>query len=272
MRDIALGELGLTKLSLRTKNRLCSLSDYYKKIHNQGLIKENPNYRQGKGIPQGSPISGLLSNIYLLDFDKELSTFVKQIGGFYRRYCDDIVVVCNQADAIVVERMAKNLIASAHLEIQPDKTVVTYFRELKGRAPRLLASKNLVGNPIRKPMQYLGFEFDGSHSYLRSSTIARFIRNLIQKINSQIYIRKKNWLKANNAGKAFAPQLNEQKLLKLFSHFGRRNLQSYARRADEKQSRISRIPQQLKKLEIRVQNEIMKGQNVLQKLTKKTGM
>jgi len=46
------------------------------------------------GIPQGSPISSVLANIYLLNFDQEINGFVTKIGGIYRRYSDDIVVVC----------------------------------------------------------------------------------------------------------------------------------------------------------------------------------
>lgn len=45
------------------------------------------------GIPQGIGISTLLSNIYMLPFDREISAFVNQHGGLYRRYCDDIMII-----------------------------------------------------------------------------------------------------------------------------------------------------------------------------------
>jgi len=46
------------------------------------------------GIPQGSPISSVLANIYLLHFDKTINKFISDNGGIYRRYSDDMVVVC----------------------------------------------------------------------------------------------------------------------------------------------------------------------------------
>lgn len=45
------------------------------------------------GVPQGAPISDLLSNLYLFDFDKDLSAWSKQRGGTYLRYSDDILII-----------------------------------------------------------------------------------------------------------------------------------------------------------------------------------
>jgi len=43
------------------------------------------------GIPQGSALSALLSNIYLVDFDEYMFKLGQTIGFIYRRYCDDIL-------------------------------------------------------------------------------------------------------------------------------------------------------------------------------------
>jgi retron-type reverse transcriptase len=45
------------------------------------------------GIPQGSPISALLSNIYMFSFDKHMKNYVDSIGGKYFRYCDDMLLI-----------------------------------------------------------------------------------------------------------------------------------------------------------------------------------
>ena len=55
------------------------------------LIKvNNENY----GIPQGSPMSALLSNIYMIPFDLTMQKLANEIGGHYRRYSDDILWIC----------------------------------------------------------------------------------------------------------------------------------------------------------------------------------
>ena len=56
----------------------------------KGRIHTNTN---GYGIPQGSAISATFSNIYLIDFDKQINDYVTSRGGLYRRYCDDFIIV-----------------------------------------------------------------------------------------------------------------------------------------------------------------------------------
>lgn len=262
-RDAALTALDIEKSALKKMSRLCSQQEYYAKIHDSGLIQTNANYCRQRGIPQGTPISGLLSNIYLLDFDRDVLSLVNSIGGLYRRYCDDVVVVCPADQAEQVASKTQELIRKVQLEIQPDKTDVIYFRSTERG---LVSCKEREGISTRKPMQYLGFEFDGRHSYLRPSTIARFLRKMVRHIDRQVAIRTRHWRGAAGNGNTNAPRLNQQKILSKFTHFGRKNLQSYARRADEKQDDMSRIPQQLKRLEKRVRTEMVKADQELQKL------
>ena len=47
--------------------RACSAAEFRSKVRAAGLVTHNQNLF---GIPQGTPISALLSNIYMLDFDK----------------------------------------------------------------------------------------------------------------------------------------------------------------------------------------------------------
>jgi group II intron reverse transcriptase/maturase len=65
--------------------------------------------KRRKGVPQGSPISPLLSNILLHQLDKELA----RRGHKFVRYADDFSIYCkshNQAKAtkVVVEKFLKN--------------------------------------------------------------------------------------------------------------------------------------------------------------------
>src|SRR5690606_7878817 len=48
------------------------------------------------GIPQGSPISATLANVYMLDFDQEVQDLTDSIKGYYQRYSDDLIIICEQ--------------------------------------------------------------------------------------------------------------------------------------------------------------------------------
>lgn len=75
----------------------CDL-DGVKNIRHAGLIVGNQatlaRPKRRKGIPQGTPISAALANVYMLHFDKRINDAVKPLKGIYRRYSDDMIVVC----------------------------------------------------------------------------------------------------------------------------------------------------------------------------------
>ena len=56
------------------------------------MVNKNQNTL---GIPQGSPMSAVLSNVYMIDFDKNMFEYISNIGGSYRRYSDDILLIGN---------------------------------------------------------------------------------------------------------------------------------------------------------------------------------
>lgn len=53
------------------------------------LHKNEKDYQ----IPQGSSISAVYANIYMIDFDKRINDLVISKRGMYRRYCDDIIII-----------------------------------------------------------------------------------------------------------------------------------------------------------------------------------
>lgn len=69
---------------------------YNELIRDTNLIHKN---KKKKGIPQGSPISDILANIYLYDFDVWLAEEVGQYQGIYRRYSDDILILVPASEA-----------------------------------------------------------------------------------------------------------------------------------------------------------------------------
>lgn len=150
--------LGLSRTGLEKLDRICEPEDFRILIRAGGLIEVN---KTGKGIPQGSPMSALLSNIYMFSFDKEMDRAIRQIGGHYRRYCDDILLVVEEKHAAKVKDLVANKLAAIRLTMQPSKTLECIFTPLAD-----------------KPLQYLGLVFDGERILLRSSGVARYFKKM----------------------------------------------------------------------------------------------
>ena len=121
-------------------------------------IKKNTKL---KGIPQGTPISATLANLYMLDFDRVLESFCVDIDGFYRRYSDDILVICHPDLALFVEDFVKAEVTALALQINDDKTERSEFD---------------LGSP--DVAQYLGFSLDQKGAFIRASSLARQWRKL----------------------------------------------------------------------------------------------
>ena len=72
-----------------------------------------------KGVPQGGILSGLLTNLFLADFDQ---TILQQAPG-YIRYADDFLVLCKTPEECQSIRDLVDVKArSLHLDLHPDKT------------------------------------------------------------------------------------------------------------------------------------------------------
>ena len=57
---------------------------------NRSHIVKNANHY---GIPQGSPISATLANVYMLEVDKLINDMILGLGGKYMRYSDDFIII-----------------------------------------------------------------------------------------------------------------------------------------------------------------------------------
>lgn len=75
--------------------------------------------RRSKGIPEGLPISNRLANIYVQDIDAALR---KEKAIEYRRYVDDIIILCNKGDIKKLQRKMNNATKRLALQLHPDKT------------------------------------------------------------------------------------------------------------------------------------------------------
>jgi hypothetical protein len=223
--------------------RICTIKDFREKVRkNNTLIKQNPKISEKKGIPQGSSLSALLSNIYMLDFDKKIYDYINSLNGKYYRYCDDILIIINTNKVNEVEVYINDIIKVLKVEINPKKTLKCDFK---------LHDEHLHTD---KELQYLGFMFNGEKVYLRSASISRYH----QKLKKSISLSKKTMSKYNkirkDKGKEELP-LFKKKLYEKYSHLGKSNFIKYGLRA-KKIMNSPEIKKQIKKLSNKLNQEI----------------
>lgn len=144
--------------------------------------------KQMVGIPQGLPISAVLANIYLYDFDKTIiESLVSEENSYYRRYSDDIVVICDVDKISSTKEMVENLIKESKVEISTAKTETFIFKniefnDLKEKRLTSIKINNDGSESIDSPLIYLGFEFRGYNVLIKSTNLAKYYRRLISII------------------------------------------------------------------------------------------
>jgi len=213
----------------------------YQKLRDDRLIVTNnkPDKETGRlfGIPQGSGMSALLSNIYLIDFDKDLNESAKNEGFFYRRYCDDILIVCDSDKAEILQtEIIQKIKDEYYLEIQDKKVELTEFRpnskgiirafNKKKQSKVGLSNTNATNEALfYKPLQYLGFEYNGQNIYIRSSSLSKYFRKMKARISKSVMMA----YSVNGKDK----KVWKKKIFERYSHLGSRNFITYAYNASE---------------------------------------
>lgn len=81
------------------------------------------------GVPQGGPLSPLLSNIMLNELDKEL----ENRGHRFVRYADDLMVLCKskRSAARTMEKLVLYIEKKLFLRVNKEKSTVAYIRNVK---------------------------------------------------------------------------------------------------------------------------------------------
>lgn len=208
----------ITKASKRNGiKRICSIKDFRTIVRKDNLIAKN---QDNFGIPQGSPMSGLLSNLYLLEFDKMILNRTKAHGASYYRYCDDIIIICDQKAQAIFKLLVTFLLNELKLKTNEKTMVTTFTRNSKHE---LTCDKSL---------QYLGFMFDGRQTTIRSSSYARFLKKMRKAVLLASHTRRK-YNKIREAKGLPALPLYKQKLYARYSYLGKRNFITYAHRAGQ---------------------------------------
>jgi len=109
-----------------TDGRVISLIHKYM---NAGVIEKGKFVETVVGVPQGGPLSPLLSNIMLNELDKELDSR----GHKYVRYADDCMILCKSKRA--AQRTLTHIIPfieeKLYLKVNKGKTVVAHVKDVK---------------------------------------------------------------------------------------------------------------------------------------------
>lgn len=177
--------------------RICKPSEFRQLIRPALTL-----HRTGVGIPQGSPISAVLANVFMFRGDLRISRTLRALGWSYRRYSDDVLIIGPTECASEAVRAVEDELRSCRLEIQPEKTQQGRFSD---GCPVVEE-----GEPGLTALDYLGLVWDGKQVGIREASIHRFearMRSRVQGI-------------ARGAEKAGAARLGRRKLFKQFSHLG----------------------------------------------------
>ncbi len=144
-------------------------------------IKIYKNPKQGKGIPQGLPISALLANMYMFPFDKAITNeLVTKKNVFYRRYSDDMIFLCDKSQINEIKEFVQEQIDKIGLDISTDKTEIVEFEEKLIGGKIRIQSNRIIGDKKHEnfPLSYLGFEFYGYQTLLKSKNLSSFYREM----------------------------------------------------------------------------------------------
>lgn len=232
------------RLKENSRDRIASVEE----LKANGIkFHPNPELAKGhrRGIPQGTPISAAASNLYMIDFDEAARAFCDNIGALYRRYSDDILVICDPAHAAAAEAKIMDLIKAEKLKISPHKTERTEFTG--------------TGVVVGKAAQYLGFALHEGGPAIRESSLARQWRKMRRAMRRTRKIAERN-IASGKSTKAHTKRLYRRfthlkvrddegiRIVRNFSSYGRRSASAFG--GDEK------ITQQIKRFERAALREI----------------
>lgn len=228
-------------------------TDEFHEFKKKFLRKNDKDFQ----IPQGSSISAVYANVYMIDFDKKISDYVTSNKGIYRRYCDDIIIVIPMTHNDIkngknekIKKFIFNVRDSIpNLELNEDKT--EHFFYDNGTIEKLMGESSLIN--------YLGFTFDGKVVRIREKSLFKFYCRAYRKIKIVNAMTKE---KAFNAGR--------KAVYRLYTHLGARkyakdhgNFLTYAYKADEifSQSSLleSNIRNQVKRHWYRIDHRLKKA-------------
>jgi hypothetical protein len=214
--------LGYLRARKEIPVQLCDGKTFREKIAGRGaqpsVIDVN---KTGKGVPQGAPLSDLLANLYLLEFDMYVRDLCAGAGARYFRYSDDILIIApiSESEATALEKNIRGAITSLGrgLLIKEEKSAIHKFEfNGSGQNASVIKASDKNGNPMpNKSFEYLGFRYDGKNVFIRDKTMSNLHRK-IASVCRATAIR----LVRRYQGRSVADILAQTDIEKLIQSFG----------------------------------------------------
>jgi len=180
----------------------------------KNTIRNNQGKEEIRGIPQGTPISATLANVYMLDFDERVYEAASDISknAYYQRYSDDLIIICDRKDEDYFYDLVRYEVEEkAKLDIQPKKTKIYRYglnkdSEFKGG----IVVDGKVN--LNKQLEYLGFTYDGYKVRVKAAGFSKFYRTMKRSFKRGAHFAKKAHIPSDS--------LFETRLYKRFTHLG----------------------------------------------------
>ena len=157
------------------------------KYLNAGVLVAGKYEETRKGVPQGGPLSPLLSNIMLNELDKELT----KRGHPFVRYADDCMIFCKSERAAerILENISKFIEGKLFLKVNRDKTGTgsvcgkkflgyTFDFDEEGRCLLRLHPKTIV--KLKARLKQLTGRSNGMGYAQRKKALELFVRGWVE--------------------------------------------------------------------------------------------
>jgi len=107
----------------------CRVISLIHKYMNAGVVDKGRFVETKIGVPQGGPLSPLLSNIMLNELDTEL----ERRGHKFVRYADDCMILCKSKRAAqrTLDHIVPFIEGKLYLKVNKEKTVVAHVKDVK---------------------------------------------------------------------------------------------------------------------------------------------
>lgn len=156
------------------------------------------------GIPQGSAISAVFSNIYMLQFDRAVNDYVTDNDGLFMRYSDDFIIILPTKTREYFKQQFQHissLIESVpNVQLEPEKTQIFKYSRGTLNSCNEDVLKNVKNS--KNFMNYLGFTFDGRNVSIRAKTISKYYYRLYRKLKTIVrsngITKKRNKISCKN--------------------------------------------------------------------------
>lgn len=188
----------LNKLESGSRMYMNRSHQNWNKLRNLGLIIKNVH----KGIPQGLPCSGVLSNIVMMQFDLIMNKEALATNSIYLRYADDIFIASPNKN--VKNQLTQKCYAELKkldLPVATEKTEEFEYTPIMKNQPKI---------------SYWGLNCKGNKISVRQNGVNKFYQRASQFIYSYVFTCKRRKILPSR-----------KKIRAIFTHSGKHNFYSY---------------------------------------------